>query len=107
MKLKEILLCIVCALMVQACHQKARCPAYMEVGAISVAEGGTYDPTQAGYIQVERSVKTGLVKRRKKPSSKKKIAKQKKTDKGFYKDPNMFYDEKSKPQKKKKFLGIF
>jgi len=111
MKFYLFLLCITFLWLSQACNQRSRCPAYTDIETISVAEaGGTFNPTEAGAIQVKRSRKTGLVEGYGKSKNASAKSKQMRTEKGFRSDP-LFFDDKSsakeRKRKRKKFLGLF
>lgn len=88
-------------LLLTACNKRLQCATYREVETISVAEGA-YDPTANGYIQVKRSSATNLVKKKKLSKNKAKRSKQMQTDKGYKKDPSLFYDKKDKSVKRQK-----
>lgn len=111
MKFYPFALFCLALLLTQACNQRSRCPAYTDIETISVAEGGgTFNPAEAGAIQVKRSRKTGLVEGYGKSKSASAKSKQMRTEKGFRSDP-LFFDDKSsakeRKRKRKKFLGLF
>lgn len=90
-----------CMLLLFACNKRLQCATYREVETVSVAEGN-YDPTANGYLRVKRSNATNLVKEKKLSKKKAKRSKQMQTDKGYKKDPGLFYDKKDKNVKRKK-----
>lgn len=78
-----------------ACNKRIKCPSYLDVETISVAEAN-FEPAASGYFRLKRSRYNNLIVEKKRVHTPAQKSRQMQEEKYFKKDPLLFYDRKDK-----------